>query len=150
MEGLGIYHMNGEMGLERDLAKAEEMFRKAGKHGCASAFGKLGVLDTKKAKHYWELAAVGGDINSRYALACLEGRTGNETRASKHYLICAKAGCEASLIEVKNCFKKGYIAKDQYSEALRAYQKQCDDIKSAMRDEALVYEANPSLYFSDS
>ena len=86
-------------------------------------------------------------MNSRHNLAVMEETNGAYKRAYKHFLICAKAGYEPSLDSVKIGFQDGYVTKDEYTGALRAYQKQRDDRKSAMRDEALVYEANPSLYW---
>ena len=71
---------------------------------------------------------------------------GKNIRALKHFLICAKAGYERSLHPIKLYFKGGYITKNAYAVALRACKRQQADRKSAMRDEALVYRANPSLY----
>ena len=161
MKQLALDYIFGHRGLQKDSVQAIELFRKAGENGCASAYGELGKIycgsferfqreevkvDNKKTKHYWELAAIGGDMGSRYNLACFEKRNSNRTRASKHILICAKAGFEPCLQTVKLDFKEGYITKHEYAGALRAYQKQQGDRKSAMRDEALVYNANPSLY----
>ena len=157
MQQLAVHYLNGEMGLQKDLVKAIEMYQKAGKHGCASAYGKIGHFyycdetflcdtkltcervekDYKKARQCWELAAIGGCTISRYALARLEMGNGNDVIASKHFLISAKAGCKKSLNQLKNCFKNGHITKDDYAGALRAYQTQCEDRKSATRDEAL-------------
>ena len=151
MEMLAIYFKNGEFGLQQDLAKAMKLFQKAGEHGCASAYGWLGNIysegftcdglqtDNKKSKHYLELAALGGDMDSRYNLAIFDGRNGNKRRASKHLLICAKHGFEPSLHQFKLSFHNDFITKDEYTEALRAYYKQHDDRKSAMRDEAFLF-----------
>ena len=145
MEHLAWSYMNGDLGLKKDLAKAKEMLETAGKNGCTSAYGRLGHFfyeednNKKKAKHYLELAAIGGCIVSRHNLAVLEEGSRNNIRASKHYLICAKAGYEPSLNKLKNCFKNGYITKDEYSEALRAHNEHRDDRRSAMRDEYLKF-----------
>ena len=148
MEQLALYYLDGEMGFQKNLLKAMELFQKAGELGCANAYGRLGLIywdsfecqglekDNNKAKHYWELGAIGGDIGLRHNLACLEERNGDEIRACKHFLICAKAGYEPSLDPLKIGFQNGVITKDEYSVALRAYQKQSEDRKSAMRDEA--------------
>lgn len=72
---------------------------------------------------------------------------GNIVRACKHYLICAQSGYEPSLKQIQICGSKGYVSKNDYAEALRAFQKQHDDTKSEMREEALVYKANPLLYY---
>ena len=80
-------------------------------------------------------------MGSRLNLAVVEENNGNKIRAGKHYLICTKAGYEHSLHAVKDGFRGGFITKDEYAAALRAYQKQHEDRKSAMREEALVYDA---------
>ena len=149
MEQLGVLYTNGEKGLQQDSIKAAELFEKAGENGRASAYCRLGKYyseenDMKKAKHYWELGAIGGCVFSRYNLACLDDMHGNRIQAGKHFLICAKAGYE--LQKVKLSYEDGYTTKDEYTGALRAYQKQHEDRRSAMRDKALVYKANPSLY----
>ena len=149
MEQLAILYMNGKMGLQKDLDKAMELFRKAGELGCASAYRWLGNYyedglekDAKKSKHYLELAAIRGDLESRHGLGCLEGENRNNIRASKHFLISAKAGYEPSLDPVKLSFQHGFITKDEFAAALRGYQKQHDDRKSVMREEALDFDVN--------
>jgi len=39
-------------------------------------------VDKKKAKHYFELAAMGGNVDARFMI---EGRVGNHYRAFKHW-----------------------------------------------------------------
>ena len=99
-------YLNGIMGMPQDYQKANELFLKAGELGRAGGYGSLGhsyhfglgvAIDMKKAKYYYELAAVRGDVAARNNLACLEGEIGNETRAYKHMIIAAKAGSERSL-----------------------------------------------------
>ena len=38
-------------------------------------------VDKKKAKYYYELAAVNGGMQARYNLGCLEGNAGNHLRS---------------------------------------------------------------------
>ena len=107
--------------------------------------------DMKKARHYLELGTIGGSINARFRLACLDEEDGDDKRAAKHFVICAKSGDEDSLNIVKEFFEKGNVTKDEYAEALRSYQKQHEDTKSTMRDEALAWlNANPSRFQSFS
>ena len=145
-------NMNGERAALRGLycknpAKAIELFTKSAEFGCADAYSILGKMyadgdvvekDVKKAKHYFELGSIGGSIGARHNLACLDADGGDIERASKHFVICAKAGNGLSLSCVKKCFKDGIVTKDEYAEVLRAYQKQQEDRKSAMRDESFV------------
>jgi hypothetical protein len=47
-------------------------------------------VDNKKAEHYYELAAMLGDVTARHNLGIKEWRTGNYERALKHYMIAAR------------------------------------------------------------
>ena len=152
---LGENYMGGSYGCQRDSKKAIELFLRAGKLGSTEAHYALGNIyddgeiverDLKKAKQYYELGAVAGCPHSRHNLACLEEEAGNNERAVKHLMISAKAGLEESLKFLPEFLKSGLVTKDEYAEALRAYQKEQLETKSAMRDEALLYKANPSLY----
>ena len=51
-------------------------------------------------------------------------------------MIGAIAGLENSLAEVKEGFIKGFVTKDEYTDALRGYQKRQDDTMSDARDKA--------------
>ena len=159
MQQLGSYYMHGMSVLPKDVAKALELFEKAGKLGCADAYTKLGQFynndeggkkDITKAKHYWELGAIGGNLNARYDLSVLDWNNDDFSRSCKHSLINVKAGYHASLKDLEEGFEEGYVTRDEYTEALRAYQKKNDETKNAVRDEALVYTANPSLYYENS
>ena len=68
---LGWYYADGKMGLlPHNGEKAVELFLQAGKLGYAASYynismrtiykGQVGGMDEKKAKHCWELAAMGG------------------------------------------------------------------------------------------
>ena len=143
-----FYHLagdyaDGSRGMPQDEAKANELYLKAGELGCTGAYYNLGILysngrggaiDKKKAKHYYELAAMSGDIRARHNLACMEGQTGNSQRAFKHCLIAAKAGCKESLDMVKGGYMNGYVTKEQYANTMREYQKSRDETKSDARD----------------
>ena len=121
------------------------MYLKAGELGCAAAYYNLGQsyregtgveVDEKKAKYYYELAAMGGDIMARNSLAAMEGNAGNNERAKKHLILAAKAGFKISLVNVKEYFMQGIVTKDEYANTLRAHQKSLDEMKSDIRDKA--------------
>ena len=144
------YCIFGEMGFPRDWARAHELLVESSKLGCAPAHYALGNMynngmgvgkDVKKAKHYYGLAAIGGHIDARHNVAAFEELAGNLERAYKHYVIGAKAGDEECLKKLKKGFQGGFVTKTVYTEALRCYQKQQEDTKSVMRDEALAYDA---------
>ena len=140
----GLYE-RGMMGMPQDWAKANELYLKAGEHGCAVAYYNLGnsythgrgvVFDMKKAKHYYELAAMNGHVNARNNLGAFEGQTGNYQRAMKHFLIAARAGSKISLDTVKQGYIHGRVTKEEYANTLREYQKSQDEMKSEARDRA--------------
>ena len=147
---LAMIYMYGLEGVEKDMAKAMKLFEKSGKLGYAEAYFWLGNIyreerygierDMKRARYYYELGAIGGSIISRCNLGALDVREGYFTRACKHYLICAKAGADKSLEPLKFGCKLGFVSKDEYAEALRAYQKQRQDTRSDMREEASRFE----------
>ena len=143
---LAGFYDGGLMGLPQDYTKANELYLKAGELGCAAAYFNLGVnykngngmdVDKKKAKYYYELAAMGGDLDARYNLGCMEGQAGNEQRAYKHVVVAAKSGHKEALDKVKEGFKVGMIAKDEYEQALRAYHERHVEMKSKARDKAV-------------
>ena len=144
---LGGYYADGSRGMPQDRAKANELFLKAGELGCVDAYYNLGIaydegngveINKKKAKNYYELAAMKGDVAARFNLGCMEGHAGNHNQAMKHFLIAARAGSKLSLDVVKNGYTEGLVTKDEYANTLRAYQKSQDEMKSDARDKALT------------
>ena len=134
-------------GLPQDRAKASDLYLKAGELGCAAACFNLGhsyergrgvEIDKKKAKHYYELAAMNGIVKARNNLGALEGETGNHQRAFKHFIIAASSGNKPSLDNVKEGYMHGLVTKEEYANTLREYQKSQDEMKSDARDKALA------------
>ena len=128
--------------------KANELYLKAGELGSAGAYFNLGIhydngegveIDMKKAKHFFELAAVNGHVKARHNLGCMEGQAGNHQRAMKHFAISACVGCKESLDSVKGGFMHGLVTKDEYANTLREYQKSQDEMKSDARDKAQAF-----------
>ena len=142
------FYAHGIEGLPQDRAKANELFLKAGELGCADAYYNLGRsyergmgvdIDTEKAKHYYELAAMNGDAAARHNLGILEGQTGNDQRVKKHFLLAARAGHKGSLENIKQGFMNGLVTKEEYANTLREYQKSQDEMKSEARDKARAF-----------
>ena len=138
----------GRLGLQQDQVKASELFLKAGELGCASGYSNLGIsydfgrgvgVDKKKAKHYYEIAAMKGDVIARHHLGCIEGQVGNHQRASKHFILAARVGHTESLDLVKKGFMEGHVTKDEYESTLRAYHERQTEMKSDMRDDAAAF-----------
>jgi len=153
---LGIYNLGcryalGRLGLPQNVAKALELWHQGAELGNAEAYYSIGHAyrngegverDDKKATHYFELAAMGGNVEARHNLACLEGRAGNTDKALKHFMLAVKGGYAASLGIIKLMYIEGEATKDEYAKALRSYQAYLDEIKSEQRDEAAVADGN--------
>jgi len=144
-------YADGRGGLRQDNVKANELWLKAGELGgsigCAgAAYYNLGNAylngrgverDLNRAKYYWELSAMNGNLNARHNLGVNEWNAGSYRRAMKHFMIAAKAGSENSLVNVTQVFmNEGIITKDEYANTLRTYQKRQDEMKSEERDKA--------------
>ena len=140
MLGVGM-----DYGFARDYLKALELWHRAGELGYAIGYHNIGIayrngrgvgIDMKKARHYWELAAMGGISEARHSLGLLEEDAGNMDRATKHLLIAARNGYSKSVSLVKQLYLDGHARKDDYTMALRAYQSYLAESKSSQRDEA--------------
>ena len=155
MYSLGCCYANGRYGLQQEMDKALELWHRAGELGYATAyynignanFNGLGVeRDMKKATHYYELAAIRGSVNARHNLGNAELRAGNIDRAMKHFMIAVESGSNKSLKMIKQLYSKGYATKDDYANALRAYQAYLKEIKSDDRDKAAAYSDKYKYY----
>jgi TPR repeat protein len=142
-------------GFPQDYAKALEHWHRAGELGHAASYHNIGYAylygrgverNEKKAKHYWELAAMGGDETARHNLGILEEREDNHDRALKHYMISVEFGDTDSLKQVKQLCVRGRATKDDYAKALKAYQAYISEIKSDDRDKAAAYSDNYKYY----
>ena len=146
---LGGCYATGEMGMPRDITKANELWHRAGEIGCSYAYYNLGIsyengdgveMDKKKAKHYYELAAMNGSLDARYNLGCMEVYAGNPDRAKKHFILAARAGENKSLDWVRESLMRGVVTKDEYANSLRAFQRAHDETKSDQRDKARAHK----------
>jgi len=153
---LACYYKQGQCGgLQRDHAKALELWQRAGELGCAVAYHSIGnvyhtgdsvAVDIKKAIHYWELAAMKGQIDARHNLGVDSREKGNIDRALKHLMIAVKDGSSYSLRSIKRMYENGHATKDVYNEALQYYQVYLGEIKSDQRDEAAAAYVNGKYY----
>ena len=153
---IGCCYSNGDEGLPQDHARALELWHRAGELGSAAANSNIGCAyfvgrgterDEKKAKHYWELAAVGGHVKARYNLGVAEMNEGNMVKALKHYMIAAGGGDNESLEVIRSLYTSGHATKDDHAKALRTHQKYIDGIKSVQRDEAAAYDSARYRYY---
>jgi tetratricopeptide (TPR) repeat protein len=138
-----------EMGTHRykegDYEGALEHFTKAAVLGDAIAHYQLSTMykkgigvekDEKKDVHHLEEAAIAGNPNARYYLACNEGRNERYERAVKHLIIAAHLGHNKSMQTLKGCYKDGDISKEDFAAALRAHHAAVDAMTSPQREAA--------------
>ena len=152
---LGCCYSEGSRGLPQDHNKALELWHRAAELGHSLSYYSIGIAyrrgdgverDEKKTNYYWELAAMGGNVDARYNLGNSEWRAGNIDRALKHFMIALSFGDNDSLENIKQMFINGDATKDEYSKALRAYQAYLDEIKSPQRDEASAFDDSYKSY----
>ena len=151
----GNYYRDGRSGFPIDYKKALELYHRAGELGYAGAHlgigdayyhGKGVEVDKKKAKHYYELAAMGGDAAARYNLDLDEEMAGNIHRALKHHMIAIGGGYATSLNKIKWLYTNGHATKEDYTGALQYYQKYLVEIKSVQRDKAAAFSDEYRYY----
>ena len=103
--------MHAELWIPQDMARANELYLKAGGLGCVDAYFNLGIayqegrgveIDMKKVNYYYyELAAMNGYVAARHNLGNVEGHDGNHQRAFKHFMLAASAGLKGSLVQLR-------------------------------------------------
>ena len=103
-------------------------------------------MNKKMAKHYYEVAAMGGNAIARHNLGNMESERGNVDRAIKHYMIAVRDGDNDSLKEIQDLYSDGHATKDDYIEALRLYQEYLGEIKSVQRDKAAAADEENRYY----
>ena len=156
IDNLGCFHRDGTCGYPQDYTKALELWHQAAELGYAGAYCNIGYayevggegveVDKKKAEHYFELAAMGGDVDARHNLGNNEMKTGNIDRALRHYMIAVRSGQSNSLGMIKHFYSSGHATKDDYTEALQSYQLYLGEIKSDQRDKAAAFDAHNRYY----
>jgi len=152
----GNHYQDGTYGYPQDLTKALEYWHRAGELGYAEAYSCIGYayqhgegveVDKKKARHYYELSAMGGNEVARNNLGFMEIEAGNFDRGLKHWIISVRGGYINSLSNVKVLYSKGHASKDDYTKALQLYQVYLGDIKSVQRDKAAVADDEDCRYY---
>eukprot|EP00584_Thalassiosira_punctigera_P026957 CAMPEP_0172579542 /NCGR_PEP_ID=MMETSP1067-20121228/139301_1 /TAXON_ID=265564 ORGANISM="Thalassiosira punctigera, Strain Tpunct2005C2" /NCGR_SAMPLE_ID=MMETSP1067 /ASSEMBLY_ACC=CAM_ASM_000444 /LENGTH=166 /DNA_ID=CAMNT_0013372263 /DNA_START=733 /DNA_END=1233 /DNA_ORIENTATION=- len=148
---LGNAYMEGSHGLTKDQKKGFELWLQGSKIGSPEAHNCVGLAlfegrgvqpDEKKAFHYMELAAMGGDSVSRHNLGSREARENNNMkRALRHWIIAAGTGNDESLDTIRKLFMMGHAPRTDYETALRAHKDAVDEISSKQRSEAAAASA---------
>ena len=142
---LGERYFHGELGLEKDVSRAIELWTEAAVLGSLDAHHELGHTyyygdgveeDKPRGIEHWQQAAMKGDVESRDNLGVVECKSRNHQLAMQHWMISAKMGYERSLNFIKEMFMEGHATKAQYTEALVGYRDAVEEMKSSQREEA--------------
>ena len=138
---MGCAYSCGRYGLPQNSTKALELWHKSGKFGYnnigkAYKYGDGMERNEDMARHYFELAAMEGNVTARYNLGGSEKNSGNYDRALKHFMIAVRGGDTDSVKTIQRMYKDGQVTKDHYANALRSHQAYLNEIKSEQRDKA--------------
>ena len=153
---LGSYYSEGDHGFTQDYTKALELWHRAADLEYAEAYNNIGTcygngegveVDSKKAMHYYELAAMMGNETARNNLGINEENAGNYKQALRHYLIAVSSGNTESLNTIKEMYSNGFAIKEDYMKALQTYQAYLKEIKSKQRDEAATFDNERYKYY---
>ncbi len=138
-------HMGKRHCHEGDYETALKYLTNAAELGDAEAHFSLSVMyyrgdgvenDAQKRTFHLEEAAIGGHPIASYNLGIDDLNNGSYERAKKHFIIAANLGHHDSLECLKDLYANGYASKEDYADALRAYQAAVDETKSAQREKA--------------
>ena len=130
---------------EGDYETAFKYFTMAAELGDADAHYNLSVIyrkgevvqkDVIKEVYHLEEAAIAGHPEARHNLGVIEWDNGKHERARKHLIIAANLGFHNSLEPLKELYADGLASKEDYADALRAYQAAVEATKSVQRDVA--------------
>ena len=110
--------------------------------------GEVVERDEKKGLYYLEEAAIAGHPSARYNLAGYEWDNERYDRAVKHFIIAANLGHDGSIQMLKECYKHGFVSKEDFAAALRAHQAAVDATKSPQRDAAEAFAEKFDVYSS--
>jgi TPR repeat protein len=142
---VAMYKFGWKCKDEGDYEAALKYLTKAAELGDIGAHHSLSIMyrdgigvekDKKKEVYHAEEAAIGGHHMARHNLGCDEGNNGRFERAKRHFIISANLGYHESLECVKDLYADGLASKEDYANALRAYQAAVDATKSSEREAA--------------
>ena len=152
---IGLNYSEGMYGYPLDYVKALELWHQAAGLGYTGAYTNIGYaynngegveINKKKAIHYFELAAMRGDVTARYNLGIEGEKADNFDRALKHHMIAVRDGHENSLKEIQKMYSYGHATKDDYTKALQLYQEYLSEIKSDQREKAAAAKKENRYY----
>ena len=81
-------------------------------------------------------------MTARHNLGVYEHKAGNVDKTMKHFVIAAGCGHAKALKHIRSLFMNGNATRDNYEEALRAYQQYAEEVRSDQRDKAAAFREN--------
>ena len=147
MYRIGSYHFQGDHGLQQDKEEGMKWWRRAAEAGNAEAAHNLGVCyeegdgvdqDCDRALEYFQKAADGGIIQAFVGISRLFLRKYAMQEAvlnMRKAVICGWSDKDM-FNSLKQCYRGGYITKEEYAFTLRENQKASNEMKSESREKA--------------
>jgi len=129
----------------KDYSSAFKYWTKASMLGDVEAHYRLAKLyrdgegvekDSKKEWDHLEEASIGGHPDARHNLGVREVSKGRIERGKKNFIIAATLGNHESIKALKEGYVKGFVRKEEFGAALRAYQAVVEETKSSQREAA--------------
>ena len=109
---LGIFHYNGNMGLQRN---------------------------EEEALKYYKKAAEGGYLVSRHNLGSTAAGHGDFVAAMRHWRLAASGGLKISMENLIVCFEDGLLFHGDLSKTLQVFYHSRAEMKSEDRDKYIAY-----------
>jgi tetratricopeptide (TPR) repeat protein len=100
--------------------------------------------DENRAIYHLEGSAIAGHPAARHLLGHEEVKNGRFERAKKHWIIAANLGWNDSLTALRTLYADGHASKEDYANALRAYQAAVEATKSQQREDVQPFYNNMS------
>ncbi|EJK53984.1 hypothetical protein THAOC_26476 [Thalassiosira oceanica] len=138
-------YCHGNLGLQKDMRIAVELWTEAAELGSIKATFNLGYAycsgdgvqkDEAKGIQLWSIAALQGHVESRHNLGCIEGEKGYYDLAVRHLMILAEMGFKDSVETIQQMFMGGLATEEQLAQGRKGYQDAVEKMKSHDRDEA--------------
>lgn len=141
---LGMNYYDGLLGLQPNYTKAAELWLGGASLGSVPAYNHIAIAyskglgvekNEKKAFHFNQLAAMGGDVTSRFNLGVQCARIRMEDTI-EHWKIAAGAGFELALDKIEMLLECKALTEEAYESVLTAYLTSRDEMNSDQREMA--------------
>ena len=160
MSTIAMAYGHGRLGLPVDQAKCIDLLRQSADLGESSAQFQLGIFhhcgdmglqrNEEEALKYYDKAAEGGYLISRFNLGCVEDMKGDDVAAMRHWRLAAAGGFMKSMLNLIVCFDEGFLHHGDLAEALQAFYRSRAEMKSEDRDRYIEHLKETGEYREES